>query len=236
MKSSRITISSVSTQVTKMNADLPANAQALGMEYTAKNFPGHQALVCTLTDGHNGSGNIHVHIVINSLRKLNVEPQPFMERACDSRAGYKHHLTKDYLIHLKKSLMELCIRENLHQVDLLSPAEVKISEREYWVAQKGQKNLDKDNVEILAAGLNPRQTVFQTQKQYLRDAIEESAACSASFHDFQKILYEKYHIKVTDMRGRLSFHHPEREKNITERSLRTRYSREGILKMIEASN
>ena len=34
-------------------------AQALGMEYAKKNFPGHQALVCTHTDGHNNSGNIH---------------------------------------------------------------------------------------------------------------------------------------------------------------------------------
>ena len=33
-------------------------AQQLGLEYAKKNFPGHQALVCTHTDGHNGSGNI----------------------------------------------------------------------------------------------------------------------------------------------------------------------------------
>ena len=70
-------------------------AQQLGLEYARKNFPGHQALVCTHTDGNNKSGNIHVHIVINSLRKYDVERQGFMERPCDSRAGYKHHLTKD---------------------------------------------------------------------------------------------------------------------------------------------
>ena len=51
-------------------------AQKLGVEYARENFPGHQALVCTHTDGHNGSGNIHVHIVINSVRKYNTEPQP----------------------------------------------------------------------------------------------------------------------------------------------------------------
>ncbi len=58
---------------------------------------------------HFNSGGIHVHIVINSLRKYDVERQGFMERACDSRAGYKHHLSKDYLIHLKQSLMDLAI-------------------------------------------------------------------------------------------------------------------------------
>lgn len=102
-------------------------ARQLGLEYARRNFPGHQALVCTHMDGHNGSGNIHVHIVINSLRKYDVEPQDFMERLCDSRAGKKHHLTKKYLVHLKQSLMDLCYREHLNQVDLLTPAERNIS-------------------------------------------------------------------------------------------------------------
>ena len=38
------------------------------VEYVRKNFSGHQALICTHMNGHNGSGNIHVHIIINSLR------------------------------------------------------------------------------------------------------------------------------------------------------------------------
>ena len=41
-------------------------AQALGEEFCRKQFPGHQAIVCTHPDGHNHSGNIHVHIVINT--------------------------------------------------------------------------------------------------------------------------------------------------------------------------
>ena len=85
-------------------------AQAIGMEYAKANFPGHQALVCTHTDGKNGTGNIHTHIIINSLRKFDVDPQPFTERPIDCRAGYKHHLTKDYLKHLQKSLMDICQR------------------------------------------------------------------------------------------------------------------------------
>ena len=104
-------------------------AQKLCLEYARKNFPGHQALVCTHTDGHNQSGNIHVHIVINSLRKHDVERQDFMERPCDSRAGYKHHLTNDYLSYLKQDLMDLCPREPLHPVDLLSPAERQVTDR-----------------------------------------------------------------------------------------------------------
>ena len=71
-------------------------AQAIGLEYAKANFPGHQALVCTHTDGNNGTGNIHTHIIINSLRKSDIEPQTYTERPIDCKAGYKHHLTKDY--------------------------------------------------------------------------------------------------------------------------------------------
>lgn len=89
-------------------------------------------------DGHNGSENIHVHIIINSLRKLDVERQTFMERPCDSRVGYKHHLTNDYLKHLQQSVMDMCHRENLYQVDLLSPSKNKITQKEYWAARRGR--------------------------------------------------------------------------------------------------
>ena len=68
-------------------------AQQLGLTFAKKNFPGHQALVCTHTDGHNESGNIHVHIVINSLRKYDIPWEPYMEFDCESKAGYKHHLS-----------------------------------------------------------------------------------------------------------------------------------------------
>ena len=198
-------------------------AQQIGMEYAKKNFPGHQALVCTHMDGHNGSGNIHVHIVINSLRKFDVERQNFMERACDSRAGYKHHVTKDYLIHLKQSLMDICRREHLHQIDLLAPTEKKITDREYHAGRRGQKKLDERNRQLLADGLTPRKTVFQTQKDFLRSAIEDAAAVSCSQEDFQALLLEKYNIRLKVSRGRFSYLHPERNKYITGRMLGTRY-------------
>ena len=206
-------------------------AQKLGMEYARKNFSGHQTLVCTHMDGHNKSGNIHVHIVINSLRKYDVERQGFMDRACDSRAGYKHHLSKDYLIHLKQSLMDLCHREHLHQVDLLAPAEKKITDREYHVGQRGQKKLDERNRQILADGLPLRRTAFQTQKDFLRSAIEASAVSSCSREEFQKLLLEKYNITLKVSRGRFSYLHPERGKYITGRMLGTHYEEDYLLEL-----
>ena len=46
-------------------------AQALGEKFCAEHFPGHQALVCTHPDGHNHSGNIHVHMVFHSFCSCN---------------------------------------------------------------------------------------------------------------------------------------------------------------------
>ena len=210
-------------------------AQQLGIEYAKKNFPGHQTLVCTHMDGHNESDNIHVHIVINSLRKYDVEHQDFMERTCDSRAGYKHHVFKDYLTHLKQSLMDMCCREHLHQVDLLTPAEKKITDREYHANRRGQKKLNERNKQILADDLIPRKTEFQTQKEFLRSAIEDTASRSHSQDDFQSLLLEKYNIKLKVSRGRFSYLHPERNKYITGRMLGTHYKEDYLLSLFEVN-
>lgn len=208
-------------------------AQALGLEFARNNFPGHQALVCTHTDGHNGSGNIHVHIIINSVRKLDVEKQDFMERECDSRAGFKHHLTNNYLRHLQQSVMDICQRENLYQVNLLSPAADKISEKEYWVNRQGQDKLNELNKQIEADGLTPSKTVFQTQKQSLREAIAEIASTATSLTDFQSGLLENYNISLIHKRGRFSYHLPDREKNISERALGAHYGKDYLLQQFD---
>lgn len=211
-------------------------AQQLGVEYAKENFPGHQALVCTHTDGHNGSGNIHVHIVINSIRKYDTEPQPYMEFDRDSKAGYKHHLSDRYRIYLKQKVMDMCTANGLNQVDLLTPAERKISEKEYWAKRRGQKNLDKHNVELEKKGLTPRQTTFQTEKQYLRDAIDTVASQATSQEEFSRLLSEKYNITFKVSRGRYSYLHPNRSKYITGRSLGTLYEEKHLLQMFQESS
>lgn len=208
-------------------------AQAIGMEYVKANFPGHQALVCTHMDGHNGSGNIHVHIVINSLRKLDVPQQPFMERPIDCKAGYKHHLTKDYLKHLQQSLMNICLRENLNQVDLLSPSVNKITQQEYYAKQRGQINLDKLNSELIAEGFTPMKTKFQTEKDKLRDSITAAAKKAKSFEEFQRLLKAEYGIQVKDHRERFSYLTSDRQKYISARKLGSHYDREYLLQLFE---
>ena len=204
-------------------------AQQLGLTFAKKNFPGHQALICTHTDGHNESGNIHVHIVINSIRKYDVPEEPFMEYACESKAGYKHHLSTAYLAHLKQEVMDMCQKEGLHQVDLLTPAERKITEKEYWAQRRGQEKLDKLNQEMLEDGITPKETRYQTEKQFLRDAIDDAASTARSPEEFAKILDEKYHIIFKISRNRYSYLHPGRKKYITGRNLGTRYEEDFLL-------
>ena len=204
-------------------------AQQLGLTFAKKNFSGHQALVCTHTDGHNESGNIHVHIVINSLRKYDVPQEPYMEFDCDSKAGYKHHLSTAYLAHLKQDVMDMCQKEGLHQVDLLSPAERKITEKEYWAQRRGQEKLDKLNQKMLEDGITPKETRYQTEKQFLQDAIDDAASTAKSPEEFAQILDKKYHIIFKISRNRYSYLHPGRKKYITGRNLGTRYEEDFLL-------
>jgi len=103
------------------------NAQELGERFCREQFPGHQAIVCTHPDGHNHSGNIHVHIVINSLRIENVPLLPYMDRPADTKAGCKHRCTDAAMEHFKSEVMELCHEARLYQIDLLNGSANHIS-------------------------------------------------------------------------------------------------------------
>jgi hypothetical protein len=102
---------------------------------------------------------------MNSLRKLDVEKQPFMERDIDSRAGYKHNLTPRYLKYLQAQVMQICEREGLHQVNLLAPARTKITNAEYEARESGQIAMDARNEKIRAA--QPQSLLLKKLKRLL---------------------------------------------------------------------
>lgn len=200
-------------------------AQQLCLEYARKNFPGYQTLVVTHTDGGNHSGNIHTHIVINSVRKYSVERQPYMDKPHEEMAGYKHRSTKRFLNHLKKEVMEMCQREGLHQIDLLAPAKEKTTEKEYRAKTRGQKKLEQVNQKIREAGMKPTASTFQTQKDFIRNAVSEIAKTARTFEEFQAVLFERYNISVTRERGRYRYCHPDRDRRITDKALGTHYGK-----------
>ena len=73
------------------------------------------------------------------------------------------------------------MRENLNQIDLLSPSLSKVSEQEYYAKRRGQINLDLTNLELLGDGFTPAKTTFETEKEKIRNAITDIAKRSASF-------------------------------------------------------
>ena len=207
-------------------------AQALGEKFCAEHFPGHQALVCTHPDGHNHSGNIHVHIVINSLRIEEVPFLPYMDRPADTKAGCKHRCTDAALRYFKSEVMEMCHREGLYQIDLLNGSKNRVTDREYWAQKKGQAALDKQNAPMIAEGITPRQTKFETNKEKLRQTIRAALSAATSFEDFSSLLLREG-VTVKESRGRLSYLTPDRTKPITARKLGDDFDRAAVLAVLK---
>ena len=206
-------------------------AQELGERYCKEHFPGHQALVCTHPDGHNHSGNIHVHIVINSLRIEEVPLLPYMDRPADTKAGCKHRCTDAAMEYLKAEVMEMCHRENLYQIDLLHGSKNRITEREYWAKRKGQAALDKENASLAANGEPTKPTKFETDKERLRSTIRTALSSAISFADFSGKLLQQG-VTVKESRGRLSYLTPDRTKAITARKLGDDFDRAAVLETL----
>ena len=205
-------------------------AQELGLAYCKEHFPGHQAIVCTHPDGHNHSGNIHVHIVINSMRIAEVERKPYMDRPSDTRAGAKHRCTAAAFRYFRSEVMEMCHRAGLYQIDLLSGSKNKVTEREYWARKQGQRQLDKEIAAAAATGTAPpRQTKFETDKDSLRNAIRAALSKAKSFEEFTAVLMQEYGIEAKESRGRYSYLTPERTKPITARKLGTDFDKTAAL-------
>ena len=206
-------------------------AQELGEQFCKEHFPGHQALVCTHPDGHNHSGNIHVHIVINSLRIYEVPLLPYMDRPADTREGCKHRCTNAAMEYFKSEVMEMCHREGLYQIDLLNGSKNRVTDREYWAQKKGQAALDKQNAPMIAGGITPRQTKFETNKEKLRQTLRKALATAASFDEFSSLLLQEG-VTVKESRGRLSYLTPDRTKPITARKLGDDFDKAAVLALL----
>ena len=208
-------------------------AQALGLRFCSENFPGHPAIVCTHPDGHNHSGNIHVHIVIGSIRTREVERKPYMQKPRDWHEGMKHSSTAQTMRHLRVEVMELCEGAGLYQIDLLNGSKERVSEAEYWVRRRGQLKLDRENAALTAAGQQPTQTKFETAKETLRKQISDVLDTAVSFEDFSDRLLRQYGITVKESRGRLSYLPAGRTKFIRAHSIGNKFEKELVLAALQ---
>ena len=200
-------------------------AQALGLKFCEENFPGHPAIVCTHPDGHNHSGNIHVHIVIGSVRTREVERKPYMQKPRDWCEGMKHSSTAQTMRHLRVEVMELCEGAGLYQIDLLNGSKERVSEAEYWARRRGQQKLDLANAALTAAGQPPKQKKFETVKDTLRKQISSVLYRAISFEDFSDKLMQQYSIAVKESRGQLSYLPAGRTKFIRAHSIGDKFEK-----------
>lgn len=204
-------------------------AQALGLKFCEENFPGHPAIVCTHPDGHNHSGNIHVHIVIGSVRTREVERKPYMQKPRDWREGMKHSSTAQTMRHLRVEVMELCEGSGLYQTDLLNGSKERVSEAEYWARRRGQLKLDRENAALTTAGQQPRQKKFETVKDTLRKQISSVLYRATSFEEFSDKLMQQYGITVKESRRQLSYLPAGRTKFIRAKHLGDKFEKEQVL-------
>ena len=210
-------------------------AQALGLKFCEENFPGHPAIVCTHPDGHNHSGNIHVHIVIGSVRTREVERKPYMQKPRDWLEGMKHSSTAQTMRHLRVEVMELCEGAGLYQIDLLNGSKERVSEAEYWARRRGQLKLDHENAALTAAGQQPRQKKFETVKDTLRKQISSVLYRATSFEDFSDRLMQQYGIAVKESRGQLSYLPTGRTKFIRAKHLGDKFDKAEVLAALNAN-
>ena len=210
-------------------------AQALGLNFCKENFPGHPALVCTHPDGHNHSGNIHVHIVIGSVRTREVERKAYMQKPRDWLEGMKHSSTAQTMRHLRVEVMELCEGAGLYQIDLLNGSKERVSEAEYWARRRGQLKLDRENAGLTATGQPPKQKKFETVKDTLRKQISDVLNNATSFEDFSDRLMQQYGIAVKKSRGCLSYLPSGRTKFIRAKHLGDKFDKSAVLVTLQAN-
>ena len=193
-------------------------AQEMGEQFCRDNFAGHQAIVCTHADGHNHSRNIHVHIVINSLRIEDAPQKSYMDRPADWKAGTKHRCTDAAMNHYKSEVMKMCEREGLYQIDLLNGSPEKITNAEYWAKRRGQQRADAEHPG----------TTFQTDLGKLRQEIRNALAVAKTFEEFADLLLTAG-ITVKESRGRYSYLPEGRKKPVTARRLGYDFEKAAVL-------
>ena len=204
-------------------------AQALGLQFCKDNFPGHPAIVCTHPDGHNRSGNIHVHTRSAASEHEKWSAKPYMQKPRDWLEGMKHSSTAQTMRHLRVEVMELCEGAGLYQIDLLNGSKERVSEAEYWVRRRGQLKLDRENAALTAAGQPPKQKKFETVKDTLRKQISSVLYRAVSFEEFSDRLMQQYGIAVKESRGRLSYLPAGRTKFIRAHSIGDKFEKGLVL-------
>lgn len=192
-------------------------ALEFGKNWLKEFAPGHQALVAVHPDGHNKSQNMHIHMVINSVRKFPGRKSIWHDKPCEWKQGCKHKSTGKMMYHAKKWVMDKCMRLGYEQVDLLA----KKHTDNYWVEKRLMENNASDGVGITS------------NKELIRNTIDKILPTVKSFEQLVEILQwlYKWKIRVTDKT--VTFTLPDMKKGIRGNKLGDGYGKAELVKRIE---
>lgn len=198
--------------------DLITMEQALefGKQWLSVFAPGHQAVVAVHPDGHNGSQNMHVHMVINSVRKYAGRQSRWHDKPCEWKQGCKHKSTGKMMFHAKKWVMENCIRLGFGQVDLLA----KKHTDNYWVEKRLMNQNAKDGVGVTS------------NRELIRDTIDKLLPFMDSFEQLVECLQFMYSWKIRVTDKTVTFSTPEMKKGIRENKLGEGYGKTELVERI----
>ena len=178
--------------------------------------PGHQAVVAVHPDGHNGSQNMHVHIVINSVRRFAGKQSRWHDKPCEWKQGCKHKSTGKMMFHAKKWVMEKCIRLGFGQVDLLA----KKHTDNYWVEKRLMNQNAKDGVGVTS------------NRELIRDTIDKLLPFVDSFEQMVECLQFMYGWKIRVTDKTVTFSTPDMKKGIRGNKLGAGYGKAEIVERI----
>ncbi|MDY3618462.1 relaxase/mobilization nuclease domain-containing protein [Agathobaculum sp.] len=232
-------------------------------EYLAKTyFKGHRVLICAHPDGAGGSGNMHVHIIVCSIRCADREPDPtWMRLRADGtvkpseyKAGYKHQDTAVLRHRIDNDLRDFCRSRGYAYLPEGHRAPRKRSAKEEKIKRAGQRKLDQTIAEKRARGEHVQQGVFLTQQDELCQAISDAAKISKNVLEFKRHLQEdsyrmtellsvdgrrkekqKIAIDVKFSRGRISYKHPDATGWVRGKTLGALYDEKAIQKQLTAN-
>ncbi len=187
-------------------------AMEFGKAFTNEFAMGHQALVAVHPDGHNGSGNMHIHISINSVRKLAGKQMEWHEKPCEYKVGCKHKCTNRMLRESKLWVMNRCREMNLNQVDLFRSN----YRQNYWAKKRGEER-DKD---------------FVSDKDLIRFCIDESLENATSMRGFIAYIEKNFKLKVRETKNSISFKLEDSKRAIRGKSLGDGYTKQVLVEKL----
>lgn len=192
-------------------------ALEFGKNWLKEFAPGHQTVVAVHPDGHNNSQNMHIHMVINSVRKFPGRKSIWHDKPCEWKQGCKHKSTGKMMYHAKKWVMDKCMRLGYEQVDLLA----KKHTDNYWVEKRLMENNASDGVGITS------------NKELIRNTIDKILPTVKSFEQLVEVLQwlYKWKIRVTDKT--VTFTLPDMKKGIRGNKLGEGYGKDELVKRIE---